>query len=56
MSRHAWGVLFVLCAVIFLEGLDVSMMGVSLPAIQSDLGMSVGSLQWVMSAYVLGYG
>lgn len=56
MSRHAWGVLLVLCAVIFLEGLDVSMMGVTLPAIQSELGMSVGSLQWVMSAYVLGYG
>jgi MFS family permease len=43
-------------AVIFLEGLDVSMMGVTLPSIQSDLGMSVNSLQWVMSAYVLGYG
>jgi MFS family permease len=56
MDRRAWGVLFVLCAVIFLEGLDVSMMGVALPSIQAGLGMSVGSLQWVMSAYVLGYG
>ncbi|MEI0738980.1 MFS transporter [Paenibacillus sp. JTLBN-2024] len=40
----------------FLEGIDVSMMGVALPAIRAELGMSTGSLQWVVSAYVLGYG
>ncbi|MDQ3541289.1 MAG: MFS transporter [Chloroflexota bacterium] len=56
MGRRAWGVLFVLCGTIFLEGLDVSMMGVALPSIQSDLGVSTNSLQWVVSAYVLGYG
>ncbi len=55
MSVRAWGVLLMLCAVIFLEGLDVSMMGVALPAIQSDLGMTTSSLQWIMSAHVLGY-
>ncbi len=55
MSVRAWGVLLVLCAAIFLEGLDVSMMGVALPSIQSDLGMTTSSLQWVVSAYVLGY-
>jgi len=49
-------VLLVMCGAIFLEGLDVSMMGVALPAIQADLGMSTSSLQWVVSAYVLGYG
>src|SRR5580765_5359630 len=32
------------------------MMGVALPSIQNDLGMSTSSLQWVVSAYVLGYG
>nr|WP_281386679.1 MFS transporter [Jiangella mangrovi] len=41
---------------IFLEGIDVSMMGVALPSIRADLGMSTSSLQWVVSAYVLGYG
>ena len=56
MSLREWGVLLVLCAVVFLEGLDVSMMGVALPSIQTDLGMSTSSLQWVVSAYVLGYG
>jgi MFS family permease len=53
---RAWGILLVLCGAIFLEGIDVSMMGVALPAIQSDLGMTTSSLQWVVSAYMLGYG
>lgn len=51
-----WGVLLVLCTVLFLDGLDVSMVGVALPAIQSDLGLSTTSLQWIVSGYVLGYG
>jgi MFS family permease len=32
------------------------MIGVALPSIRSDLGMSTSSLQWVVSGYVLGYG
>ncbi len=56
MTAQAWIMLLVMCGAIFLEGLDVSMMGVALPAIQSELGMSTSSLQWVVSAYVLGYG
>ncbi|MFE6160296.1 MFS transporter [Streptomyces sp. NPDC056486] len=51
-----WGVLLVLCGAIFLEGIDVAMLNVALPSIRADLGLSTGSLQWVMSAYVLGYG
>jgi MFS family permease len=31
-------------------------MGVALPSIRTDLHMSTSSLQWVVSAYVLGYG
>ncbi|WP_175410428.1 MFS transporter [Streptomyces sp. TRM64462] len=56
MSGRAWGVLFVLCGAIFLEGVDVAMLNVALPQIRGDLGLSTGMLQWVMSAYVLGYG
>ncbi|WP_327271960.1 MFS transporter [Streptomyces sp. NBC_01224] len=56
MRVRDWGVLFVLCGAIFLEGIDVAMLNVALPSIRSDLGMSTGDLQWVMSAYVLGYG
>src|SRR5215831_1602606 len=55
-SPRLWGALFVLCGALFLDGLDVSMIGVALPSIGSDLHMSTSSLQWVVSAYVLGYG
>ncbi|KUJ70303.1 MFS transporter [Streptomyces albus subsp. albus] len=56
LGARDWGVLFVLCGAIFLEGIDVAMLNVALPSIRADLGMSTGELQWVMSAYVLGYG
>lgn len=56
MSGRAWGVLFVLCGAIFLEGIDVAMLNVALPSIREDMDLSTGTLQWVMSAYVLGYG
>ncbi|MGN9906934.1 MFS transporter [Phytohabitans sp. LJ34] len=55
-TRRAWAVLFVLCGAIFLEGIDISMLGVALPSIRADLGMTTGALSWVVSAYVLGYG
>jgi EmrB/QacA subfamily drug resistance transporter len=55
-TRRMWGTLFVLCGALFLDALDVSMIGVALPSIKSDLDMSTSSLQWVVSAYVLGYG
>ncbi|MET9253523.1 MFS transporter [Streptomyces sp. NPDC003717] len=53
---HQRGVLLVLCGAIFLEGIDIAMLNVALPAIRADLGLSTGELGWVMSAYVLGYG
>jgi EmrB/QacA subfamily drug resistance transporter len=56
MDKKAWAALFVLSGAIFLDALDVSMVGVALPSIREDLGLSTTSLQWVVSAYVLGYG
>jgi MFS family permease len=56
MDGRARALLFVLCGSIFLEGVDISMLGVALPSIKADLGMSTGELQWVVSAYVLAYG
>ena len=56
LSRRAWAMLLVLCGALFLDALDVSMVGVALPSIRTDLDMSTSSLQWVVSAYVLGYG
>jgi MFS family permease len=55
-TRDALAVLFVLCGTVFLEGLDVAMMGVALPSMRADLGLTTSSLQWVVSGYVLGYG
>ena len=55
-TPRLWGVLAVLCAVLFLDGLDVSMVGVALPSIGAELGLSTTSLQWIVNGYVLGYG
>ncbi len=55
-SPQLWAILIVLCMALFLDALDVSMVGVALPAIRADLGLSTSSLQWVISGYVLGYG
>ncbi|WP_062430429.1 MFS transporter [Herbidospora daliensis] len=53
---RTWGVLFVLCGTIFMEGVDVALLNVALPAIRADLGLSTGVLSGVVSAYVLGFG
>ncbi len=55
-SAHHWWLLVLVCGVLFLDGLDVSMVGVALPSIGSELGLEPSSLQWVVSAYILGYG
>ncbi len=49
-----WGTLVVLCGALFLDALDISMVGVALPAIRADLNMTTSALQWVVSGYVLG--
>jgi MFS family permease len=51
-----WALLVVVCGAQFLDALDLSMLGVALPSIGRDLNLSAGSLQWVVSGYVLGYG
>ena len=55
-SPRLWAILVVLCGALFLDALDVSMVGVALPSIRADLGLTTSSLQWVVSGYVLGYG
>ena len=55
-SPRLWAILIVLCGALFLDALNVSMVGVALPAIRTDLGLTTSSLQWVVSGYVLGYG
>ncbi|MFI1354263.1 MFS transporter [Streptomyces sp. NPDC020898] len=55
-TPRLWGTLLVLCAAMFLDALDVSMVGVALPSIGSELGLSTSTLQWIVSGYILGYG
>jgi MFS family permease len=54
-SGRSWALLLVLCGVMFLEGIDVSMLAIAVPAIRADLGLTTGTTAWVMSGYVLGY-
>jgi MFS family permease len=51
-----WLLLVVVCGALFLDGLDLSMIGVALPSIGRALHLASGSLQWIVSGYVLGYG
>jgi EmrB/QacA subfamily drug resistance transporter len=55
-TPQLWGVLLTVSLVVGLDALDVSMVGVALPVIQADLGLSTSALQWVVSGYVLTYG
>ena len=48
--------LVVLGGVVFLDTLDLSLVQVALPSIGSALDLPEGQLQWIVSAFVLGYG
>src|SRR5919108_2399312 len=48
--------LALLCTLQFMVVLDVAIVNVALPSIQSDLGFSPENLQWVISAYALLFG
>jgi MFS family permease len=48
--------LLVLCAAVFLDALDTSLLGVSLPSIKNAIGLSDGALQWLVSGYTVGCG
>src|ERR1700749_3216050 len=53
-TPQLWAILFVLGGALWLDALDVSMVGVALPSIRTSLGLSTSSLQWIVSGYVLG--
>jgi len=48
--------LITLCAAQFMVILDISVVNVALPSIQSDLGIEVADLQWVITTYTLAFG
>src|ERR671933_807584 len=55
-SRRKWLALALLCTVQFMVVLDIAIVNVALPSIQTDLGFSQENLQWVISAYALFFG
>ncbi|WP_432186678.1 MFS transporter [Streptomyces sp. Tue6028] len=55
-DARQWGILLTVSIIGFLDPLDVNMVGVALPSIQADVGLSTSALQWIVSGYVLGYG
>lgn len=48
--------LALLCAIAFLDFLDGTILNIALPSIRHDMSISVQSLQWIPSAYLLTYG
>ena len=55
-AQRKWLALALLCAVQFMVVLDIAIVNVALPSIQTDLGFSQEDLQWVISAYALVFG
>lgn len=56
MRRNRWWTLAVLAVAQFMVVLDVTIVNVALPHIQTDLRFSANGLQWVVSAYTLTFG
>src|SRR5919106_1279276 len=55
-ARNKWLGLALLAVVQFMVVLDIAIVNVALPSIQTDLGFSQENLQWVISAYALFFG
>jgi len=56
MSRYStnpWVVLVIICLAQFMVVLDATIVNVALPHIQTSLGFTEASLQWVINAYTL---
>ena len=53
---NRWHVLAVSQVAAFMALLDVSIVNVALPSIESGMGASAGSVQWVVSGYALTFG
>ncbi len=55
-ARRRWLALYVLCLASLMSVLDVTIIGVALPSIRTDLGFSETSLAWLVNGYLLTYG
>jgi EmrB/QacA subfamily drug resistance transporter len=55
-ERSRWIALIVLCVGVLMIVLDVTVVNVALPSIQTDLGFSSSALAWVVNAYLIAFG
>jgi EmrB/QacA subfamily drug resistance transporter len=55
-NRTRWLALIILCLGDLMIVLDVTIVGVALPSIRTDLGFSESSLAWVVNAYLITFG
>src|SRR5216117_2806522 len=55
MKNSRWLSLIVLCTGFLLIVLDMTIVNVALPSIQSDLGFSQVGLAWVVNAYLIAF-
>jgi MFS family permease len=55
-DRSRWITLVVLCVGMLMIVLDVTVVNVALPSIQSDLKFTQSSLAWVVNAYLIAFG
>src|SRR3954467_5147925 len=55
-ERRKWFALALLCTVQFMVVLDIAVVNVALPSIQTDPGLPQENLQWALPAYALLFG
>src|SRR5437016_7688954 len=55
-NKGRWLALIIVCLGYLMIVLDVTIVGVALPSIRTDLGFSEASLAWVVNAYLLTFG
>jgi EmrB/QacA subfamily drug resistance transporter len=56
VAPRGWAIVALLCAAQFMLILDITVVNVALPAIHADVGIALGDLQWVVTAYTLAFG
>ena len=54
-DNRKWWTLGAMCFALFMIMLDNTVVNVALPSIQSDLGASIGGLEWTVNGYTLSF-
>ena len=54
--RMRWWMLGVVSVTVLLATIDETILNVTIPSLQRDLGASASSLQWIMNSYMLVFG